>query len=125
MGGSAFDDINYRVAALGAGGDIEEDHFVGALFVVADGEFDGIADDAEATVFGAAELDASSDFTVVDIEAGNDAFSEHRKRGWSKSGWKRTREKRAREIWATEWLRGVERCRKTCGGKVWRFFFIN
>ncbi len=117
MGGSAFDDIDHRVAALGTGGDIEEDHFIGALFVVADGEFDRVADDAEATVFGAAELDTASDFTVVDIEAGNDAFREHRKRGWSKSGWKRTREKRAREIWVAEWLEGRWRMGKTFGGE--------
>jgi hypothetical protein len=116
MGGSAFDDIDHRVAALGAGGDIEEDHFIGALFVVADGEFDGVADDAEAPFFGAAELDAASDFTVVDIEAGNDAFREHRKRGWIKRGWKLWSEKRAREIWVAEWLEGRWRMGKTFGG---------
>ena len=77
MGGSAFDDINYRVAALGAGGDIEEDHLGGALIIVAEGEFHGVAHIAQATFFGAAELDAAGDFAIVNVEARDYTFSQH------------------------------------------------
>ena len=54
-------------------------HFVGTLLVVAHGEFDGVADIAEAARFGFAELDAAGDLAVVDIKTWNDASSEHRK----------------------------------------------
>jgi hypothetical protein len=72
--GGAPDDIDHGGASVRAGGDIKEDHFIGALGVVAEGEFDGIADVFEAAFFGASELDAAGDATVMDIEAGDDAF---------------------------------------------------
>jgi len=65
---------------------------VGALVVVAESEFDGIPYVAEATIFGTAELDAAGDFTVVDIEAGDNALSEH---GCGKE-WRGTDGKRGR-----------------------------
>ena len=67
----AFDDVDHRGAAVGAGGDVEENHFVRALLVVAEGEFDGVADIAQAALLGAAKLDAARDLAVV----------EHRGRG--------------------------------------------
>ena len=75
--GRALDDIDHRGPAVGAGGDVEENHFVRALFVVAHGEFDGIADVAEFAGFGFAELDAASDLAVMDVETGNDSFCDH------------------------------------------------
>jgi hypothetical protein len=47
------------------------------LFVVTQREFDGIADVAEAAFLRDAELHASRDFAVMNIEAGNDTFSHH------------------------------------------------
>jgi len=75
--GGAFDHADHRGAAVRAGGDVEENHFVRALFVVAEREFDGIADVAEFAGFGFAELDAARDFAIVDVKAGNDTFCEH------------------------------------------------
>ena len=45
---------------------------VRALFVVTQGEFNGIADVAQAALFSNAELDAAGDFAVVNVEARND-----------------------------------------------------
>ena len=39
----AVHDVHHGVAVVAGGGDVEEHEFVGALFVVARGEFDGIA----------------------------------------------------------------------------------
>jgi hypothetical protein len=59
------------------GGDVEEHHFVRALLVVAEREFHGVADVAQAALFGHAELDAARDVAVVDIETRDDAFGNH------------------------------------------------
>jgi hypothetical protein len=75
--GDALDDIDHGGAAVSAGGDIEENHFVGALFVIADGEFNRIANITEFAGFGLAELDAAGDLAGVDVEAWDDSFSEH------------------------------------------------
>ncbi len=75
--GGALDDIDDRRAAMRAGGDVEEDHFVGALLVVAHGEFDGIADVAKFARFGAAELHAASDLAVVNVKTRDDTFRKH------------------------------------------------
>ena len=77
MVGGALDHLDHRAASVRGGGDIEEDHFVRALLVVAEGEFHGVADVAQAALFGDAELDAARDLAGVDIEAGNDTFRNH------------------------------------------------
>jgi hypothetical protein len=59
------------------GGDVEEDHFVRALLVVAEGEFHRVADIAQAALFGDAELDAARDLAGVDVKAWDDAFGNH------------------------------------------------
>ena len=41
------------------GGDVEKDHFVRALLIVAEGEFDGVADVAKFARLGLAELDTA------------------------------------------------------------------
>jgi hypothetical protein len=75
--GDAFDNIDHGGAAVGCGGDIEKDHFVGALLIIAKSESDGVTDILEAAGFGFAELDATGDVSIVDIEAGYDASCEH------------------------------------------------
>ena len=63
-----------------ARGDIEEHHFVRALLVVTQGEGDRIADIAQFARFGFAELDAARDLAIMDVEARNDTFCDHRRR---------------------------------------------
>ena len=75
--GGAFDDVHHRAAAVRAGGDVEENHFVRALLVVAEGEFHGVADVAQFARFGLAELDAARDLAVMDVETRDDTFCEH------------------------------------------------
>ena len=77
MVGGALDHVHHRAAAVRGGGDVEEDHFVRALLVVAEREFHGVADVAQAALFGDAELDAARDLAVVDVEAGDDTFCNH------------------------------------------------
>ena len=50
---------------------------VRALVVVAQGQFHGVADIAQAALFGHAELDTARDMAVVDVEARDDTFGNH------------------------------------------------
>lgn len=75
--GRAFDDIHHGATTVGGGGDIEENHFIGPLLIVAEGEFHRVADIAEAAFFGHAELDTAGDLAVVNVQAGNDTFCDH------------------------------------------------
>ena len=75
--GGPFDDLHHGGATVGAGGDVEEDHFIGALFVVAERQCHGIADVFQFTGLGFAELDAAGDLAGMDIETGNYAFCNH------------------------------------------------
>src|SRR5208283_3287310 len=68
----AVHNVDHRVAVVAGGGDVEEDELVGALFVVARGQLDGIAGVAQAD-----EIDALDDAAGGDVEAGDDAFGEH------------------------------------------------
>ena len=56
-------------AGVARGGDVEEDEFVGALLVVAIGQFDGIARIAQVD-----EVNAFDDAAGGDVEAGDDSF---------------------------------------------------
>jgi hypothetical protein len=60
-----------------AGGDVEENHFIGALFVIAQGEFHRVADVAQFARLGLAKLNAAGDFAVMNIETWNDTFCNH------------------------------------------------
>lgn len=60
--GGAFDHVHHGGPARAGRGDIEEREFVGALAVVAFGQFDGIAGVAQVL-----EIDALDDATVVDV----------------------------------------------------------
>ena len=75
--GGALDHIDHRGAAVSAGGDVEEYHLVRALVVVTHGELHRVADIAQSALFGAAKLHAARDLSVVNVQAGNDAFREH------------------------------------------------
>jgi hypothetical protein len=75
--GGALDHLDHRAATVGGGGDVEENHFVRALLVVAEREFHRVADVAQAALFGDAKLDAARDLAVVDVEAGDDTFCNH------------------------------------------------
>ena len=75
-----------------AGGDVEEDHFVSPLLVIAQRQGDGIADITQFARFGFAELDAARHLAVMHVQAGDDSFREHcgmlnRFGGW-KQFWK-------------------------------------
>ena len=78
LSGGAFDHINHRSAAMRAGGDVEKDHLIGALLIVAEGEIDGIADFPQPAFFGPAELHAARHFSIMHVKARNHAFGEHR-----------------------------------------------
>jgi hypothetical protein len=62
---------------MGAGGDVEKDHFIGALLVVTDSQRDGIADVAQLAGFSLAELDAAGDVAVVNVKTWDYALCEH------------------------------------------------
>jgi hypothetical protein len=73
--GGTLNDIDDRGAAMRAGRDVEKHHFVGALFVVTDGQFDRVAHVAEFSGFGAPELHAARDLAAVNVQARNDSAS--------------------------------------------------
>ena len=72
-----FNDVDHRRTAMGARGDVEEDHFVRPLIVIAKREFHRVSHVSETAVFGASKLHSPRNFSVMDIEAGDNAFREH------------------------------------------------
>src|SRR5690606_12017877 len=70
--GDLLDDVQDDVARVGAGRDVEEGQFIGALLVVAARDLDRIAGVAQLD-----EVDALDDAPGVDVEAGNDALGQH------------------------------------------------
>src|SRR5690606_28781764 len=64
--GDLLDDVQDDVARVGAGRDVEEGQFIGALLVVAARDLDRIAGVAQLD-----EVDALDDAPGVDVEAGN------------------------------------------------------
>src|SRR5690606_35305290 len=68
-----LDDGQDQVAAVAGGGDVEEGELVGALFIVAAGDFDRIAGIGQVD-----EVDALDHPAGRDVEAGNDAAGERR-----------------------------------------------
>ena len=66
--GSARDDVDDRVAAVGGRGDIKEHELVGAFAVIERGQLDGIAGVAQID-----ELDALDDAAIGHVQAGNDS----------------------------------------------------
>ena len=75
--GGALDDLHHRSPALRAGGDVEEHHLVGALFVIAHGQLDGIAHVAQLARLGPAEADAARDLAVMHVQAWNHSLCDH------------------------------------------------
>ena len=70
----ALDDVHYGFALVRSGGDVEEHHLIRALLVVLQHQLDGVAHVAQFAGLGFAELHTTGHLSVVDIEAGNDAF---------------------------------------------------
>lgn len=60
-----------------AGGDVEEDHFVRALLVVAQGQLDWIANIAQLAFLGLAKLNAARDLSIVNVQARDNPFCNH------------------------------------------------
>jgi len=75
--GGSFDDVHHRAAPVRGGGDVEEHHFIRALLVVAEREFHGVANVAQAAFFSDAELDAAGDVAVVNVETRDNTFCNH------------------------------------------------
>ena len=71
--GRAADHVEHDVAALVAGGDVEEHQLVGPLLLVPRGHLDRVAGVAQVEEVG--PLDHAA---AVDVQAGNDALGEHR-----------------------------------------------
>jgi hypothetical protein len=71
--GHGFDDRQDQVAAVAGGGDVEEGDLVGALLVIAARDFDRVAGVAQL-----GEIDALDHAAAGDVQAGDDAFCEHR-----------------------------------------------
>ena len=67
------DDVGHDGASVARGCDVEEDQFVGALLVVAVGQFDRIAGVAQVH-----EVDAFDYAAGRDVETGDDSFGQHR-----------------------------------------------
>jgi hypothetical protein len=63
---------------MGAGGDVKENHFVGTLLVVADGQFDRVADVTEFAGLGLAKLHPAGDLPRVNIQTWNNSLRQHR-----------------------------------------------
>ena len=59
-----------------AGRDIEEDHLIGTLIIIPDGELHGITHIAQLSGLGPTKLNATGDFSSVDIQTGYDALGE-------------------------------------------------
>jgi hypothetical protein len=70
------------VALVGRGGDVEEGYFIGALLVVAAGDFDRVTGIAQPD-----EIGPLDDAASRDVKTGNDAFGEHQAPNSSASFW--------------------------------------
>ena len=70
--GAATGEFDDGVPLLVRGGDVQEDQLVGALDVVAGGEFDRVAGVADVD-----EVGAFDHATLVDVQAGDDPFEVH------------------------------------------------
>ncbi|MDT4843635.1 hypothetical protein FQZ97_775700 [compost metagenome] len=79
--GHLFDDGQDQVAAIAGGGDVQEREFIGALLVVAAGDFDGVA-----RVGQIHEVHALDDPPGGDVEAGDDAAGQRARGGRAGAG---------------------------------------
>ena len=70
--GHRLDDVQDQVAPVAGRGDVEEGEFVGALIVVARGDFDRVPGVAQFD-----EVDAFDNAPAGHVQAGNDSFREH------------------------------------------------
>ena len=70
-----LDHLAHGGSSLVGGGDVEEDEFVGPLGIVGAGTLDGIPGITDVL-----ELGSLDDPAAIDVETGDDAFTEHQKR---------------------------------------------
>ena len=63
--------IDHRAAPVRAGGDVEENHLVGALLIIANGQLDRVADVAQPPLLRTAKLHPARNDTVVHVQTGN------------------------------------------------------
>src|SRR5439155_10218009 len=73
----ALDDIYHGRPPVRAGGDVEENHLIRALLIIAQRQLDGIAYVAQFARLGFTELDAARHLAVMHVQAGDDSFREH------------------------------------------------
>ena len=62
---------------MSAGGDIKKYHFVRALIVVPQGEFDWITHIPELSRLSSTKLNSSGDFSIMHIQAWNNSSCQH------------------------------------------------
>jgi hypothetical protein len=60
-----------------AGGDVEENHFIGTLLIVAHRQFHWVANVPQFAGLSLAELDAASDLSVMNVQARDNTFCNH------------------------------------------------
>ena len=75
--GGPFDDIHHGLAPVRAGGDIEKNHFVSALLIVAHRQFNRVAHVSQFASLRLAKLDTPRDLAVMDVQARNNSFCNH------------------------------------------------
>ena len=73
----ALDDLDHGRAPVCGRGDIEKDHLIRALLIVAERQLYRVADIPQTTLLGPAKLNPSGDNTVVNIETGDNSFCQH------------------------------------------------
>ena len=74
MGSHRFDDWQNQIAAIAGGGDVEKGQLISTLLVVASSNFHRIARIAQRH-----KIDPFDHTATGHVEAGDDAFSEHRR----------------------------------------------
>jgi hypothetical protein len=62
---------------MSSGGNIEENHLIGSLVVVAQRQFNGVADIAEFARFGFTKLDAAGYVAIMHVQARYHTFCYH------------------------------------------------
>jgi len=68
--GRALDDVDDGGASVSAGRDVEENHLIGALLVIADGQLHRIAHVPELARFGFAELHTAGHLAAMHVRQG-------------------------------------------------------
>lgn len=88
--GDFFNGFDHGGSAMSTGGDVEEDHFIGALVIVSLSQLDRIADIAQFSCFGPAKLLSTGHMTIVHIQTRDHSFCQiiHPRAYWTGRDWK-------------------------------------